>query len=255
MGVVVNAGSLPLFQRIRTGGLKSNEEKLERQRERDAQLETLENQKVNLKNMACGSLEEIADKLEMLHSYEDQMKAVKQAYNNEQIWHILDEAREKGEKIAEEAEKLAPKTEEERKEQLIEEVTGTGEEEEGALSEVLDELSDVAEELGEELEKELEEELTEEEIKEASEQSEAAEQLTEEVAEQPVEEALEQSIEEAPEEPVKEVTKQLAEEMPEQPERRMQTELYEAAKHYRQSAENGKQLSEKDRKREFDRYY
>lgn len=217
MGVVVNAGSLPLFQRIRTGGLKSEEEKLERQRERDAQLETLENQKAALKNMACGSLEEIADKLEMLHSYENQIKAVKQAYNNEQIWHILDEAKEKGEKIAEEAEKLAPKTEEERKEQLIEEVTGTGEEEEGALSEVLDELSDVAEEMSEELEKELEGELTEETVKEAS--------------EQPVEEALEQ------------------------PERRMQAELYEAAKHYRQSAENGKELSEKDRKKEFDRYY
>ena len=66
--------------------------------------------------MECSTLEDIARKLEMFHSYEDQIAAVKQQYNNSQMAHVLDEAKEIGEKIAEEAEKTAPKTEEERRE-------------------------------------------------------------------------------------------------------------------------------------------
>ena len=139
MGITVNAGKIPIFQRMQQKGLKSREEKAERQQNRDNQVAALEKQKADLKNMECGSLEEIEDKLGLLHSYEDQIKAVKQTYNNEQMRHILDEAREKGEKIAEELEKLAPMTKEEREELLQKEALGI-DEDQGMLSELTDEL-------------------------------------------------------------------------------------------------------------------
>ena len=162
MGITVNAGKIPVFQRIRQGGLKSREEKLERQQNRDRQIETLEKQKADLKNKECGSLEEIKDKLDLLHSYEDQIIAVKQAFNNEQMHHILDEAREKGEKIAEEIKKFAPKTKEEREKELQEEALGI-EEDQGMLSELMEELTEVIEEeLAEEIEEELSGEVSEE---------------------------------------------------------------------------------------------
>ena len=161
MGITVNAGKIPVFQRIHQGGLKSREEKLERQQNRDRQIETLEKQKADLKNRECGSLEEIEDKLDLLHSYEDQITAVKQAFNNEQMHHILDEAREKGEKIAEEIKKFAPKTKEEREKELQEEALGI-EEDQGMLSELMEELTEVIEEeLAEEIEGELTEEIEE----------------------------------------------------------------------------------------------
>lgn len=141
MGIIVNAGKMPVFQRIRQKGLKSREEKMERQQNRDDQVAVLEKQKADLKNKECGSVEEIEDKLGLLHSYEDQIRMVKQAYNMEQMHHILDEAREKGEKMAEELKKLAPKTEEERKKILQEEALGI-EENQGILSELLDELTE-----------------------------------------------------------------------------------------------------------------
>lgn len=141
MGIIVNAGKMPVFQRIRQKGLKSREEKMERQQNRDDQVAVLEKQKADLKNKECGSVEEIEDKLGLLHSYEDQIRMVKQAYNMEQMRHILDEAREKGEKMAEELKKLAPKTEEERKKILQEEALGI-EENQGILSELLDELTE-----------------------------------------------------------------------------------------------------------------
>lgn len=141
MGIIVNAGKMPVFQRIRQKGLKSREEKMERQQNRDDQVAVLEKQKAGLKNKECGSVEEIEDKLGLLHSYEDQIRMVKQAYNMEQMRHILDEAREKGEKMAEELKKLAPKTEEERKKILQEEALGI-EENQGILSELLDELTE-----------------------------------------------------------------------------------------------------------------
>ena len=62
------------------------------------------------------------------------------------MFHILDEARERGEKIAEEAEKMAPKTPEERREEMIEEATGI-DKDKGILSEVMDELEDQIEEI------------------------------------------------------------------------------------------------------------
>ncbi len=139
MGITVNVGEMPVFLRNRAGGLKSAEKKLERMQSRDDQLAVLEKQKANLKNRECSSLDEIEDKLNLLHSYKDQIRAVKHAFNMEEISHILDEAREKGEKIAEEIKKLLPETEEEREDVLPEDAMG-GEKEDGMLSELLGEM-------------------------------------------------------------------------------------------------------------------
>ena len=137
-------------QRFGTAGmLKSTQDKLERQQKAQSQIEFFENQKENLKNMQCDSIEEIARKLEMFHSYEDQIAAVKKQYNNEQMFHTMDEARERGEKIAELAEDYAPKTEEERKEEMVEEALGI--EEKGGLTESMEEVQEITEEMVEEL--------------------------------------------------------------------------------------------------------
>ena len=137
-------------QRFGTAGmLKSTQEKQERQQKAQSQIEFFENQKENLKNMQCDSIEEIARKLEMFHSYEDQIAAVKKQYNNEQMFHTMDEARERGEQIAELAEDYAPKTEEERKEEMVEEALGI--EEKGGLTESMEEVQEITEEMVEEL--------------------------------------------------------------------------------------------------------
>lgn len=141
-------------------GLKSTQQKMQRQAESDNQISFLENQKSNLKNMECESLEEISRKLDMLHSYEDQIAEVKKEYNNSQMFHAMDEARELGEKIAKEAEKYTPKTEEERKEEMVEEALGI-DEEKGELTESMEELSQLAEEMTEEITEEITKEATE----------------------------------------------------------------------------------------------
>ena len=204
MGITVNAGKIPIFQRIQQKGLKSREEKAERQQNRDNQVAALEKQKADLKNMECGSLEEIEDKLGLLHSYEDQIKAVKQTYNNEQMRHILDEAREKGEKIAEELEKLAPMTKEEREELLQKEALGI-DEDQGMLSELTDELT---EELTEEPDKELSEEAAGEIA------GEAAEDVMRETAEEPAEGTAGETAVEIPKEASVETAEKAAEKLP-----------------------------------------
>ena len=137
-------------QRFGTAGmLKSTQDKLERQQKAQSQIEFFENQKANLKNMQCDSIEDIARKLEMFHSYEEQIAAVKKQYNNEQMFHTMDEARERGEQIAELAEDYAPKTEKERKEEMVEEVLGI--EEKGGLTESMEEVQEITEEMVEEL--------------------------------------------------------------------------------------------------------
>lgn len=141
MNVSINGGFLRSFG---NGMLKSTQERMERQQQTENQIDFFEAQKGNLKNMVCESPEEIMRKLDMLHSYEDQIAAAKAAYNNEQMYHIMDEAREIGEKIAEAAEDSKPKTAEERKEELVEEATGA-EEQDGVLSEIMDELDEVLE--------------------------------------------------------------------------------------------------------------
>lgn len=140
MGITVNAGKMPVFQKIRQGGLKSRAEKLERQQNRDNEVAVLEKQKAALKNRECGSVEEIGEKLELFHSYEDQIRAVKHAFNSEQMRHVMDEAREKGEKFAEKLKKLSAKTPEEMKKILEEEALGI-EDSQGMLSALLDELT------------------------------------------------------------------------------------------------------------------
>lgn len=103
--------------------LKSTQEKLQRQQERDNKVAFFEAQKENLKNRKADTLEEIAEKLEMFHNYEDEIATANQEYNNSQMFHVMDEAEERGEKIAEAAEKNKPKTEEERKEEMTEQMT------------------------------------------------------------------------------------------------------------------------------------
>ena len=127
---------------------KATQDRMERQAKRDNQIAFFEKQKENLKNMKTNSLEDIQRKLDMFQQYDDQIDAAKASYNNSQMFHILDEARERGEKIAEEAEKMAPKTPEERREEMIEEATGI-DKDKGILSEVMDELEEQIEEITE----------------------------------------------------------------------------------------------------------
>ncbi len=169
----VYAGNLP---GIHNSILKSTQEKMERQQKAGNEIAFWEKQKENLKNKECGTVEEIAKKLEMFHTYEDEITAVKQAYNNEQMSHILDEAQEQGERNAKAAEKLEPKTPEERREEMAEEALGT-EENEGVLEEVMDEMSESIEEVQEEL-LESQEEL----LESREELSQSQEQLSENLA-------------------------------------------------------------------------
>ena len=129
--------------------LKSAQDKAERQQKATNEIAFWENQKENLKNRECDTLEEIAQKLKAFHSYEDEIAAVKSAYNNEQMGHILDEAQEQGEKNAEAAKKQEPKTPEERREEMAEEALGT-EDEESVFDEMLDAVTEAAEETLEE---------------------------------------------------------------------------------------------------------
>lgn len=155
-------------------GLKSTQEKLERQTKCNRQVAFFENQKENLKKMECDTVEEIARKLEMFHTYEEEIAAAKAAYNSEQMFHIMDEAEEIGEKIAESAKKAEPKTPEERKKEATEEIreeaaeTGDGE---GILEELLENdkaLEELQEQGTEDLSEEKIEELSEERQEETS---------------------------------------------------------------------------------------
>ena len=150
LSVNVFKGFSIFSQKFGTAGmLKSTQDKMERQQKAQSQIDFFENQKENLKNMQCDSIEDIVRKLEMFHSYEDQIAAVKKQYNNEQMFHTMDEARERGEKIAELAEDYAPKTEEERKEEMVEEALGI--EEKGGLTESMEAVQEITEEMVEEL--------------------------------------------------------------------------------------------------------
>lgn len=150
-----------ILRRMNTAGmLKSTQDRLERQEQTQKQVEFFEKQKENLKKVTCGSVEEIAEKLKMYQSYEDQIASVKAAYNQEQMFHILDESTERGEQIAEAVDKMEPKTPEERLEELVEEALGT---EDGCeLEEIMDEIEEAAEELTEDLAEEAADELAEE---------------------------------------------------------------------------------------------
>ena len=140
------------FTMMRMGGvnmLDATKRKLESRQQAESQVDFFEKQKENLKNMECADVEEIARKLEMFHNYEEEIAAVKHAYNQEQMTRALEEARERGEKIAEAAEKMEPKTEEERKEELRDEALGV-DEEKGALTEIFEDMTEAVEEVMEE---------------------------------------------------------------------------------------------------------
>ena len=145
--------SINLFS---NNGLKSTQDRLDRQAKRDNQIAFFEQQKENLKYMKADSIEDISRKLDLLHGYDDQITAAKAEYNNSQMFHILDEARERAEKIAEEAEKYAPKTPEERLEDMIEEATGV-DKDAGMLADAMDELAESTEEMTEKTAEELDE--------------------------------------------------------------------------------------------------
>lgn len=147
--------------------LKSTQEKIERQKKAVSQVEFWENQKENLKNREFDSVEEIAKKLELFHSYEDEINGAKAAYNHEQMFHMLDEAKEMGEKIAKKVEEMRPKTKEERKEEMVEEALGA-DENNGMLEEMAEEVSEIIEETQEHL-KDMEEVLNHNSLKEAGE--------------------------------------------------------------------------------------
>lgn len=157
----IQGSSLTGIMFFQNNGLKSTQEKLQRQSECSNKVTFYENQKNNLKNMECDSLEEISRKLELFHGYEDQIAAAKAEYNSSQVFHVLDEARERGEQIAEAAEKYAPKTPEERREEMVEEALGT-DESKGELTESMEALAELSEELTEEITEEIDEEITEE---------------------------------------------------------------------------------------------
>lgn len=165
-GGSVFAGNLPVLQ---NNVSKSAQDKAERQQKTQSEISFWEKQKENLKNQECESVEEIAKKLKALHSYEDEIAAAKQSFNNEQMWHILDEAEELGEKIAEAAEKMEPKTAEERREDMAEEAMGT-DEDKGMMEEMMEDVSDLTEEV----------EAMEENAEELEEAKEAQEKLAEE---------------------------------------------------------------------------
>ena len=156
-------GNLPRMQRA---GLKSVQEKAERQQKAQSQITFWENQKESLKNMEYNTPEDIMEKLGRFHSYESEISAVKMQYNQEQMWHAMDEAREIGEKIAEGVEKFEPKTAEERREGIAEEALGT-DENKGELTESMEKMQEEVTELTEEVAEsteELLEDITEESV-------------------------------------------------------------------------------------------
>lgn len=187
-GGSVFAGNLPVLQNNLT---KSAQDKAERQQKTQSEVSFWEKQKENLKNQECDTIEEIADKLKALHSYEEEIAAAKKAFNSEQMWHVLDEAEELGEKIAEAAEDMEPKTAEERREDMAEEALGT-EEDKGMMEEMMEDVSDLAEEV--EAVEENSEEL--EELAEETQEMQEAQKAQEELAEaQRMEEQKQQSEE------------------------------------------------------------
>ena len=166
----INVQGVKLFNNFSS---KAEQNRMERQQKRDNQIAFIENQKHNLKNIQSESIEDIKKKLQMIEDYDNQIAAVKAEYNHEQVFHMLDEAWETGEKIAEAAEKAAPKTPEERKEELIEEATGV-EKSDGLLADVMDEFEDIADEM-EEMEESIEE--IEENLEEMDENMESVESV------------------------------------------------------------------------------
>lgn len=150
MNFSINAGSFLQKNQFAGAMLKSTQEKMQRQQECDNKVAFFENRIAMLKNTEAGSLEEISRKLEMFHSYQDSIAAAKKEYNNQQMSHIMDEAIERGEKIAEASKDMEPKTPEERREEERKEALGI--EEGGGLLESMEDIAESSEELLEDTE-------------------------------------------------------------------------------------------------------
>ena len=142
MNYSLNLSGKTMFGLQNQGMLKSTKDRLDRQAQRDGKIEFYEKQKQNLKNTEAQTVEEIAKKLEMFHSYEDEIKAAKQEYNSSQMLHVLDEAQERAEKIAKAAEKNKPKTPEERRKDALDEAAEKMAESAEKTAESADEMSD-----------------------------------------------------------------------------------------------------------------
>ena len=136
MNITLNFKDSRLAMTRNPQGLKSTQEKQQRQAERDQEVAFFEAQKEKLKNVKADTLEEISKKLDMFHNYEDEIAAAKEDYNSSQMFHAMDEAQERGEKIAE------PKTEEERKEEQKDEILGT-DNDKSKLTDSIEEVSDM----------------------------------------------------------------------------------------------------------------
>ena len=76
MSLTLNLGKNNLLSAIQSNPnmLKSTQEKLQRQADRDNKVAFFEAQKENLKNMQSLDLDDIARKIELLHSYNDQIE-------------------------------------------------------------------------------------------------------------------------------------------------------------------------------------
>ena len=108
MNITLNFKDSRLAMTRNPQGLKSTQEKQQRQAERDQKVAFFEAQKEKLKNVKADTLEEISKKLDMFHNYEDEIAAAKEDYNSSQMFHAMDEAQERGEKIAEQTKKNKP---------------------------------------------------------------------------------------------------------------------------------------------------
>lgn len=139
MNISMANGPLSVLTQHYGKGLKSTEEKLERFQKTQSQIDFFEGKKAELKEKHCTTMDEIVQKLELFNNYNDQIDAVKKQFNQEQMMHCMDEAQELGEKIAKAAEKLEPKTAEERREELAKEALGI-EDEGGILDELLEDM-------------------------------------------------------------------------------------------------------------------
>lgn len=162
MGYTIQFSGKSIMGWLRSGSrLKSTQDKMERQADRDEKVAYFQAQKENLKNREATTIEEIARKLEILHNYDDQIAAAKQEYNSSQMLHLMDEAQERGEKIAKAVEKSKPKTEEERRQDAVDEALGI-EDSKGELTESMEKLSAEIEKLAKEATETIPEEIPQE---------------------------------------------------------------------------------------------
>lgn len=134
------------------GQLKSSKERAQRADKANKQIAFWEQRLESLKETNAETIDDIRRKLEAFHNYTDELAAVKKSFNYEEMFHVMDEAKEIGENIAEGAKELEAKTpeemKEEAKEEALEAITGQ-EQSEGVLTELLDELDKVVGEMSE----------------------------------------------------------------------------------------------------------